>query len=55
MLTEIILYFSLLFTRNMENIWICKPFNLARGIDIYVTDNLSQIIRVSTTRSMVSQ
>ncbi|XP_054723925.1 tubulin--tyrosine ligase-like protein 12, partial [Uloborus diversus] len=40
--------------RNMKNIWICKPFNLARGMEIYITDDLSQIIRLSETRPLVA-
>lgn len=37
-----------------ENIWIVKPWNLGRSMDIFITSDLTQIIRLSQSLPRVS-
>ncbi|VDO21903.1 unnamed protein product [Haemonchus placei] len=48
--TELPLFVSYFLHRQangLENIWIIKPWNLARGMDMFVSNDLRQIIRLT--------
>eukprot|EP00112_Aurelia_sp_Birch-Aquarium-sp1_P014059 Seg3007.3 transcript_id=Seg3007.3/GoldUCD/mRNA.D3Y31 product="Tubulin-tyrosine ligase-like protein 12" protein_id=Seg3007.3/GoldUCD/D3Y31 len=45
-LPQFIKHFKQREERNLNNVWMCKPWNLARGLEHTITDNLNQIIRV---------
>lgn len=40
---------------NLNNLWILKPWNMARTIDTSITDNLSAIIRMMETGPKICQ
>ena len=40
--------------REEDNVWIVKPWNLGRGLDIHITDNLVKIVRLSQASPKVS-
>ncbi|VVC90566.1 unnamed protein product [Leptidea sinapis] len=40
---------------QFDNHWICKPYNLARGLDTYITDNLDFLCRLPLTGPKIAQ
>uniref|UniRef100_A0A6V7MDL2 Tubulin--tyrosine ligase-like protein 12 SET-like domain-containing protein n=1 Tax=Bracon brevicornis TaxID=1563983 RepID=A0A6V7MDL2_9HYME len=54
-LVQFISYYQNRELKDLDNHWICKPFNLARGLDIHPTNNLNHILRLPTTGPKIAQ
>ncbi|XP_035989581.1 tubulin--tyrosine ligase-like protein 12 isoform X1 [Fundulus heteroclitus] len=53
-LPQFIKHYQLRQHRGEDNHWICKPWNLARGLDTHITNNLDYIIRQSESSPKVA-
>lgn len=54
-LAKLISYYMQRKKAGLDNNWICKPYNLARGLDTYITDNLDFLCRLPLTGPKVAQ
>jgi tubulin--tyrosine ligase-like protein 12 len=54
-LAEFASYYQNRTLKGLNNHWIIKPWNLARGLDMHITGDLSQIIRLSQTGPKIAQ
>ncbi|XP_020278449.1 tubulin--tyrosine ligase-like protein 12 [Pseudomyrmex gracilis] len=54
-LVQFVSYFTHRAEKNLDNIWICKPWNLARSMDTYITDNLYAILRLPCGGPKIAQ
>ena len=54
-LIKFISYFQHREDKSLDNFWICKPYNLARGLDTLITNNLDCIVRLPTSGPKIAQ
>lgn len=54
-LIQFVSYYQHRTEKGLDNHWIIKPFNLARGLDTHITNNLSYIMRLPSTGPKIAQ
>lgn len=54
-LREFVAYYQRRSAKGLDNHWIIKPWNLARGLDTYITNNIKQIVRLPATGPKIAQ
>lgn len=54
-LLQFVSYFQHRHRMGLDNHWIIKPWNLARGLDMHITNELSEIMRLQPTGPKIAQ
>ncbi|KAK4884255.1 hypothetical protein RN001_000526 [Aquatica leii] len=54
-LSKFVSYYKHRENRGLNNHWIIKPYNLARGLDTHITNNLNYILRLPATGPKIAQ
>lgn len=54
-LYKLVAYYMQRKKQGLDNHWICKPYNLARGLDTYITDNLDFLCRLPLSGPKIAQ
>ncbi|CAH0728524.1 unnamed protein product, partial [Brenthis ino] len=54
-LPQLVAYYMQRKKQVLDNHWICKPYNLARGLDTYITDNLDFLCRLPLSGPKIAQ
>lgn len=54
-LAKLIAFYMQRKKKGLDNHWICKPYNLARGLDTYITDNLDFLCRLPQSGPKIAQ
>uniref|UniRef100_A0A1B0DKC7 Uncharacterized protein n=1 Tax=Phlebotomus papatasi TaxID=29031 RepID=A0A1B0DKC7_PHLPP len=54
-LIQFVSYFQRRQAKSLDNHWICKPWNLARGLDMHITSDIGHIMRLPATGPKIAQ
>ncbi|XP_059610380.1 tubulin--tyrosine ligase-like protein 12 [Phlebotomus argentipes] len=54
-LIQFVSYYQQREAQNLDNHWICKPWNLARGLDMHITSDIGHIMRLPATGPKIAQ